>query len=101
PAPTELSPLSLHDALPIFPGARIGRLDRDTAAGRGHAAAILGAFRNHELDVLVGTQMIAKGHDIHRVTLVGVIAADIGLARPDLDRKSTRLNSSHRTISYA
>ncbi|MBI2816031.1 MAG: primosomal protein N' [Acidobacteria bacterium] len=66
-----------------FPAARIGRLDRDTAAGRGRAAAILAAFRNHELDILVGTQMIAKGHDIHRVTLVGVISADIGLARPD------------------
>ena len=66
-----------------FPQARIGRLDRDTARGRGQAEAILSAFRNHELDVLVGTQMIAKGHDIHRVTLVGVISADIGLARPD------------------
>ena len=66
-----------------FPQARIGRLDRDTAAGQGKAAAILAAFRNHELDILVGTQMIAKGHDIHRVTLVGVISADIGLARPD------------------
>ena len=66
-----------------FPQARIGRLDRDTARGRGRAEAILAAFRNYELDILVGTQMIAKGHDIHRVTLVGVINADIGLARPD------------------
>ncbi len=66
-----------------FPQARIGRLDRDTARGRGQGEAILSAFRNHELDILVGTQMIAKGHDIHRVTLVGVISADIGLARPD------------------
>ena len=66
-----------------FPEARIGRLDRDTARGRGKAEAILSAFRNHELDILVGTQMIAKGHDIHRVTLVGVINADIGLAHPD------------------
>jgi primosomal protein N' (replication factor Y) len=66
-----------------FPDARIGRLDRDTASGRGRADTILSAFRNHELDILVGTQMIAKGHDVHRVTLVGVISADIGLARPD------------------
>ena len=66
-----------------FPEARIGRLDRDTARGRGQAEMILAAFRSHELDILVGTQMIAKGHDIHRVTLVGVISADIGLARPD------------------
>ena len=67
----------------LFPEARIGRLDRDTARGRRQAEAILAAFRNHALDILVGTQMIAKGHDIHRVTLVGVITADIGLARPD------------------
>jgi primosomal protein N' (replication factor Y) (superfamily II helicase) len=66
-----------------FPGARIGRLDRDTARGRGSAEVILKAFREHQLDILVGTQMIAKGHDIHGVTLVGVISADVGLARPD------------------
>jgi len=66
-----------------FPEARIARLDRDTARGRGQAEMILAAFRSHELDVLVGTQMIAKGHDIHTVTLVGVISADVGLARPD------------------
>ena len=66
-----------------FPEARIGRLDRDSARGRGQAEMILAAFRSHELDILVGTQMIAKGHDIHTVTLVGVISADVGLARPD------------------
>ncbi|MBI4460758.1 MAG: primosomal protein N' [Acidobacteria bacterium] len=71
---------SLHR---LFPEARIGRLDRDTARGQRQAEGILGAFQNHELDILVGTQMIAKGHDIHRVTLAGVINADIGLARPD------------------
>jgi primosomal protein N' (replication factor Y) len=66
-----------------FPEARIGRLDRDTARARGQAEAILASFHAHELDLLVGTQMIAKGHDIHGVTLVGVISADMGLARPD------------------
>ena len=66
-----------------FPEARIGRLDRDTARGHGKAESILASFREHELDILVGTQMIAKGHDIHKVTLVGVINADIGLALPD------------------
>jgi primosomal protein N' (replication factor Y) (superfamily II helicase) len=66
-----------------FPEARIGRLDRDTARGHGRAESILAAFQQYELDILVGTQMIAKGHDIHKVTLVGVISADIGLARPD------------------
>jgi len=71
---------SLHQR---FPQARIGRLDRDTARGKQQAEAILSAFHNQAFDILVGTQMIAKGHDIHRVTLVGVISADIGLARPD------------------
>jgi len=66
-----------------FPDARIGRLDRDTARGRGRAETILSAFQQHELDILVGTQMIAKGHDIHAVTLVGVISADVGLAQAD------------------
>ncbi|MGH9783246.1 MAG: replication restart helicase PriA, partial [Terriglobia bacterium] len=66
-----------------FPEARIGRLDRDAARGRGQAELILAAFRSHEFDILVGTQMIAKGHDIHLVTLVGVVSADVGLARPD------------------
>ncbi|MSO19655.1 MAG: primosomal protein N' [Acidobacteria bacterium] len=66
-----------------FPEARIGRLDRDTARARGSAESILASFHAHELDMLVGTQMIAKGHDIHGVTLVGVISADMGLARPD------------------
>src|SRR5262249_40570314 len=65
-----------------FPEARIGRLDRDTARGHGKAESILAAFREHELDILVGTQMIAKGHDIHNVTFVGAINADIGVALP-------------------
>jgi primosomal protein N' (replication factor Y) len=71
---------SLHQH---FPQARIGRLDRDTARGHGRAESILAAFQQHELDILVGTQMIAKGHDVHTVTLVGVISADVGLAHPD------------------
>jgi primosomal protein N' (replication factor Y) len=74
----------IEDALQRrFPEARIGRLDRDTARSSGQAEMILAAFRSRELDILVGTQMIAKGHDIHTVTLVGVISADVGLARPD------------------
>ncbi len=66
-----------------LPAARIARLDRDTAAGKGAFERILQRFRNGELDILVGTQMIAKGHDIPNVTLVGVVLADIGLSMPD------------------
>jgi primosomal protein N' (replication factor Y) len=70
----------LHQALPT---ARIARLDRDSARGKGAYERILHAFRNGDIDILVGTQMIAKGHDIPNVTLVGVVLADIGLSMPD------------------
>jgi primosomal protein N' (replication factor Y) len=67
----------------MFPHARVGRLDRDTSARKGEQRRILAAFHRREMDVLVGTQMVAKGHDIPGVTLVGVIAADLGLHFPD------------------
>jgi primosomal protein N' (replication factor Y) len=67
----------------LFPGARVGRVDRDTVRRRGAIAALLAKFANRELDVLVGTQMIAKGHDFPSVTLVGVISADVGLGLAD------------------
>jgi primosomal protein N' (replication factor Y) (superfamily II helicase) len=67
----------------IFPQARIGRLDRDTVRGRGDFERALNALDEGELDLLVGTQMIAKGHDIHGVTLVGVVGADSALGFPD------------------
>ncbi len=70
----------LHQHLPT---ARIARLDRDTASGKGAFEQILQGFREGEIDILVGTQMIAKGHDIPNVTLVGVVLADIGLSMPD------------------
>jgi len=66
-----------------FPEARIGRVDRDTVATRGSLTALLGRFARRELDLLVGTQMIAKGHDFPAVTLVGVVSADVGLGLPD------------------
>jgi primosomal protein N' (replication factor Y) len=66
-----------------FPQARIGRLDRDTVRGRHDFERVLNALDAGELDLLVGTQMIAKGHDIHGVTLVGVVGADAALAFPD------------------
>jgi primosomal protein N' (replication factor Y) len=67
----------------VFPQARIGRLDRDTVRGRHDFERVLTAFAAGELDLLVGTQMIAKGHDVHGVTLVGVIGADAALGFPD------------------
>ena len=66
-----------------LPGARIARLDRDTATGRREAERILRQFVRGETDVLVGTQMIAKGHDFRGVTLVGVVSADALLGLPD------------------
>jgi primosomal protein N' (replication factor Y) len=67
----------------MFPQARIGRLDRDTVRGREDFERALNALDDGELDLLVGTQMIAKGHDIHGVTLVGVVGADMALGFPD------------------
>jgi primosomal protein N' (replication factor Y) len=66
-----------------FPKARIARLDRDTARTKRQYQEMLGAFADGALDILVGTQMLAKGHDFHRVTLVGVISADSSLTMPD------------------
>jgi primosomal protein N' (replication factor Y) len=66
-----------------FPKARIARLDRDTVRTKREFQQVLGAFAAGEIDALVGTQMVAKGHDFQRVTLVGVVAADLALGRPD------------------
>jgi primosomal protein N' (replication factor Y) len=66
-----------------FPKARVARLDRDTVTGKHQYEAILNGFREGAFDILVGTQMIAKGHDIPNVTLVGVVSADVGLGVPD------------------
>src|SRR5579884_3044337 len=66
-----------------FPQARIARLDRDTVRGHADFERVLNALNAGELDLLVGTQMIAKGHDVHGVTLVGVVGADMALGMPD------------------
>src|SRR5512143_469782 len=66
-----------------FPTARIGRMDRDTVRGHDDFERILTSFQAGEIDLLVGTQMIAKGHDVHGVTLVGVVGADTALSLPD------------------
>jgi primosomal protein N' (replication factor Y) len=67
----------------FFPHARVGRLDRDATQKKGSLLKILRDWKDHHLDILVGTQMIAKGHDIANVTLVGVVSADTGLNLPD------------------
>jgi len=66
-----------------FADARIARLDRDTIRRRGAAGTLLARFGRREIDILVGTQMIAKGHDFPSVTLVGVVSADVGLGIAD------------------
>ena len=67
----------------ILPEARIARLDRDTASSRTNYLSILKAVHQREIDILVGTQMIAKGHHFPHVTMVGVVWADAGLGIPD------------------
>jgi primosomal protein N' (replication factor Y) len=67
----------------LFPGARIGRMDRDTVRSRGDMERLLGEVQSGEINLLVGTQMIAKGHDFQGVTLVGVVGADFALSLPD------------------
>ena len=67
----------------LFPNARIGRMDRDTVRGRGDMERMLTRLYSGEINLLVGTQMIAKGHDVHGVTLVGVVGADSALGLPD------------------
>jgi primosomal protein N' (replication factor Y) len=67
----------------LFPESRIARMDRDTMRRKGSHEALLTRFASREIDLLVGTQMLAKGHDFPAVTLVGVLAADSGLSAPD------------------
>jgi primosomal protein N' (replication factor Y) len=67
----------------IFPSARIGRMDRDTVRGRYDLERLLARLHSGEINLLVGTQMIAKGHDVHGVTLVGVVGCDHSLSMPD------------------
>ncbi|MBN2032629.1 MAG: primosomal protein N' [Deltaproteobacteria bacterium] len=67
----------------IYPGLRIERMDRDSVRRKGQIFRLLKKFSLHETDVLIGTQMITKGYDFPRVTLVGVLAADFSLGFPD------------------
>ncbi|MFH1837622.1 MAG: primosomal protein N', partial [Candidatus Omnitrophota bacterium] len=76
----------------ILPGVRMERMDSDSMSKRGAHDKVLKAFKEHKLDVIVGTQMIAKGLDFPKVTLVGVVAADANLNLPDF-------RSSERTFN--
>ncbi len=72
-----------------FPEAVVIRMDADTTKNKGGHEKLLEQFRNHKADILIGTQMIVKGHDFPDVTLVGLIAADLSLSAPDF-RSSER-----------
>ena len=74
----------------LFPSARVLRLDSDVSEVRGNIKKAIDSFSNYEADILVGTQMIAKGHDFPRVTLVGIVLADVGLSIPSF-RSSERV----------
>lgn len=67
----------------VVPGARVGRMDRDTTRRKGSLREIFAAWERRDYDILIGTQMITKGHDVHGVTLVGVLLADLSLNFPD------------------
>ncbi len=67
----------------LFPGARLARMDRDSTTKRGSGSTILRSMANLDVDILIGTQMVAKGHDFPNVTLVGAVSADEGLGVPD------------------
>jgi primosomal protein N' (replication factor Y) (superfamily II helicase) len=72
-----------EEAKRLFPDARIARMDSDTTSRKGDSERILRCVGRREIDILVGTQMIAKGHDFPEITLVGVVAADASLNIPD------------------
>lgn len=67
----------------IFPRARVARMDRDTTTRKGSIFKLLKGLKDRSIDILVGTQMVAKGHDFPNITLVGIICADLSLSFPD------------------
>jgi primosomal protein N' (replication factor Y) len=67
----------------LFPDARVARMDRDTTAKKGAIVKLLKGLKDQTIDILVGTQMVAKGHDFPNITLVGIICADLSLSFPD------------------
>jgi len=79
----------------IFPKARVRRMDSDTTTGKDSHRIILGDFRTGKIDILVGTQMIAKGLHFPNVTLVGVLMADMSLHMPDFPRRRADVPTAH------
>jgi primosomal protein N' (replication factor Y) (superfamily II helicase) len=74
----------IHEAMTqLFPGARVARMDRDTMTRKGAIVNLLKDLKARHIDILVGTQMVAKGHDFPGITLVGVVCADLTLNFPD------------------
>jgi primosomal protein N' (replication factor Y) len=67
----------------LFPRVRLARMDRDTTTRKGSVLKLLKGLRDQTTDILVGTQMVAKGHDFPNITLVGIICADLSLSFPD------------------
>jgi primosomal protein N' (replication factor Y) len=67
----------------LFPEARVARMDSDTLSRKGSMVRLLKDLRHHRFDILVGTQMVAKGHDFPNITLVGIVCADLSLSFPD------------------
>jgi primosomal protein N' (replication factor Y) len=84
-----------------FPAAIVARMDADTMAERGAHERVLGAFRKKHIDVLIGTQMIAKGLDFPDVTLVGVVSADTGLFVPDYRAAERTFQLLHQVAGRA
>ena len=79
-----------EEVLKLFPDARVIRADKDTTDNKEGFSPIYKSFKEGRYDVLVGTQMIAKGLDFSKVSLIGIILADIGLHIPDFNRAGTR-----------
>jgi primosomal protein N' (replication factor Y) len=67
----------------LFPNARVARMDRDTTTRKGSIVKLLKGLKEQTIDILIGTQMVAKGHDFPSITLVGIICADLSLSFPD------------------
>ncbi|HEX5050348.1 MAG TPA: primosomal protein N' [Planctomycetota bacterium] len=90
-----------HAVRERFPEAIVARMDADTMAERGAHERVLGAFRKKHIDVLIGTQMIAKGLDFPDVTLVGVVSADTGLFVPDYRAAERTFQLLHQVAGRA
>ena len=91
PGPKKLE----EELIQLFPGVRLARLDQDTTGPKGSPDRILEEFRTGQHDILLGTQMVAKGHDIENVTAVGILAADSTLNLPDFSRRRADLRFNY------